>query len=79
MWLEDLDGLGQRPQGGARAADLAADLLQQAGRLQGAEGAEDGVEKGQEDQGAIVVKVELTIAGRVAPTADVVEPVEEWK
>jgi hypothetical protein len=45
--------------------------------LQGAEGAEDRLEEEQEDQGAIVVEVELAIACLVALTADVVKPVEE--
>ena len=75
--LEDLDGFGQRSQGGPRAADLAADLLEQAGLLQGPEGAEDRVEEEQEDQGAIVVEMELAVAGPVALAADVMEPVEE--
>ena len=75
--LEDLDGLGQRPQGGPRAADLAADLLEQAGGLQGPEGTEDRVEEEQEDQGAIVVEMELAVAGPVALAADVMEPFEE--
>ena len=79
MGLEDLDRLGQRPQGGPRTADLTADLLQQAGLLQGAEGAEDWVEEEQEDQGAIVVEMELAVAGPVALAADVMEPVEEWQ
>ena len=75
--LEDLDGFGQRSQGGPRAADLAADLLEEAGLLQGAEGAEDRVEEEQEDQGEIVVEMELAVAGLVALAADVMEPVEE--
>src|SRR5262249_12821764 len=77
LGLEDLDGFGQGPQGGPRATDLAADLLQPAGLLQGAEGAEDGVEEEQEDQGAVVVEMELAIAGLVAPAADIMEAVEE--
>jgi hypothetical protein len=75
--LEDLDGLGQRSQGGRRAADLAADLLEEAGLLQGPEGAEDRIEEEQEDQGAIVVEMELAVAGPVTLAADVMEPVEE--
>ena len=54
-----------------------ADLLEPAGGLQGTEGAEDRVEEEQEDQGTIVVEVELAIAGLVALTAHVMEPVEE--
>jgi len=45
--------------------------------LQGAEGAEDRVEEEQEDQGTIVVEVELAVAGLVALTADVMESIEE--
>src|SRR5262249_51398621 len=76
--LEDLDGLGQRSQRGPRAADLAADLLEAAGLLQGAEGAEDRVEEEQEDQGAILIEMELAVAGPVPSAADVMELVEEW-
>ena len=47
--------------------------------LQGPERAEDRVEKEQEDQGAIMVEMELAIAGSVALTADVMEPIEEWQ
>ena len=47
--------------------------------LQGAEGAEDRVEEEQEDQGAIMVEMELAVAGPVALAADVMEPVEEWQ
>jgi hypothetical protein len=47
--------------------------------LQGAKGAEDRVEQEQEDQGAIVIKMELSIAGPVPLSADVMEPVEEWQ
>jgi hypothetical protein len=47
--------------------------------LQGSEGTEDRVEKEQEDQGAIVVEMELAITGPVPLTADVMEPIEEWQ
>jgi hypothetical protein len=45
--------------------------------LQGAERAEDWVEEEQENQGAIMIEMELAVAGPVALTADVMEPIEE--
>jgi hypothetical protein len=47
--------------------------------LEGAEGAEDRVEEEQEDEGTIVIEVELAVAGLVALRADVMESVEEWQ
>jgi hypothetical protein len=52
-------------------------LVKEAGLLQGAERAKDGVEQEQEDQGARMVEVEFAIARLVALTADVVESVEK--
>jgi hypothetical protein len=45
LGIEDLDGLGERPQRGPGAAELALHVLQRAGLLQGPQGSEDGVEE----------------------------------
>jgi hypothetical protein len=45
--------------------------------LQGAERAEDRIEEEQEVQGAIMVEMELAVAGAVRLAADVMKSIEE--
>src|SRR5262249_50488312 len=70
--VKDGDGLGERTQGGAGAAELPLDLLQGAGLLQGAQGAEGGVEEGQQEQQAVVVVMQGAVAGGIARATDLV-------
>ena len=75
--LEDVGGFAQRAQRGALAAELALYLSQFAGLLDGPQGTDHGIEQEQQHQHAVLVEVQLAVAGLVAFTAHVVQTCQQ--
>ena len=64
-------------QAGPRHPQQPLDLLEFAGLLEGPEGLADRVEHLQQHQGQVLVHVEASVAGAVAPAAGVMEAFEK--
>ena len=77
LGIEDLDGLGQRPQRGPGAAELALHVLQRAGLLQGPQGTDDRVEEEEQDEQAVLIVMQAAVAGLVTLAADLVQLIEQ--
>ena len=77
--IEDGDRFGQRTERGSRAAQLLLHVLKFAGLLQAANRLDDGVEKEEQNQHAILIVMQRPIAGAIPLAADVMETVEQGR
>jgi hypothetical protein len=75
--LKDIGRFAQGTERGPAATELLLHFFQFAGLLNRAKRADDGIEKHQQDEHAILVHVELAIAGLVALTANFMQPLEQ--
>ena len=75
--VEDAGGFAEAAQGGGTDAEAFLDLVQEGGLLEAAQAGKDGVEEVEQQQGGVLVKEELPIAGPVAVGADFVEAFEQ--
>ena len=73
LGLEDIGGLAERAQRRPLAAEFALDLPQFAGLLDGPQGADHGIEQEQQHEHAVLVEMQLAVAGLVALAAHVVQ------
>ena len=63
--VEDPGRLGQRTQRGSRATEDALDLGEFTGLLNPSQACQDGIEEVEQDQGGILIEMELAVAGLI--------------
>jgi hypothetical protein len=68
--VEDLHGLTERTERYASDAQFLLNLLEFTGLLQPAQRRDDGVEQMQQNQQAILIEVQLAVAGRITFAAN---------
>jgi len=71
--VEDAGRLRETAEAGTRHAEHALDLLEGAGLLKAAKGLADGVEHEEEQQGHVLVHVQVAVPGTVTPATGLVE------
>jgi len=67
--IEHIDGFRQRAEGRPRAAELALDFFERAGFLETTQRTDDRIEQEQQHQQAVLIEMQLSIAGPVALAA----------
>jgi hypothetical protein len=76
LGVENGDRFGKRAQRGARAAELFLDVLEFTRLLQATNRLNDGVEKEEQDQHAVLIVMQSAIAGRITLAANIVKTFE---
>ena len=64
---------------GAGAPEFALHVFQRAGLLQSPQGTEDRVEEEEQDEQAVLIVMQASVACLVTLAADVVQPIEQRK
>src|SRR5450432_2332614 len=77
--IEATHRLGQRTKRRAWTAELLLHVLKFAGLLQATQRSDDGIEQVEQNQHAVVIEVQRTIAGSVAVAADLVQAFEQGR
>ena len=75
---KDIGGFAQRAERGSLTAEFALNFPQFAGLLDGPQGANDGIEEKQQNEHAVLVVMQLAVAGLVSLAADLMQAREEW-
>ena len=75
--LKDIGGFAERAQRGPLTAEFALDFPQFAGLLDGSQGANHGIEEEQQHEHAVLVVMQLAVAGFVALAADFMQAGEK--
>ncbi len=75
--IEDVGGFGQGAERGAADAEFFLDLAETASLTEAAEGPGQRAEEGRQDEGAVLVEVQLAVAGRVAGATGILQACQQ--